>query len=182
MNRLRGLLAMRAFFCCCLCLAFAACGPRTPAAPQRGDALPSLQLVDLADGGQHATVDWKGAVLVINFWATWCEPCRKEMPSLEALQQRFAGARLRVIGITMDDDLNLAREFLLAQRITFPNYAEAPAARARDALSVRLLPETILVGADGRIAARVKGARDWAGADAVAELNALLRGEPLPGN
>jgi len=183
MNQEHGLpAAIRALFCCCLCLALAACDPRAPAVPQSGDALPSLQLVGLADGRQYATDDWKGSVLVINFWATWCEPCRREMPSLEALQRRFAGAPVRVIGITMDDDLNLAREFLLAQKITFPNHAEAPGARARDALSVQLLPETILVDVGGRIAARVKGARDWAGADAVAELNALLRGERLPGS
>jgi thiol-disulfide isomerase/thioredoxin len=107
-----------------------------------------------------------GTPLIINFWATWCEPCRDEMPSLERLSHRLAAHGVRVIGITVDNDLNLAAEFVRTRRLTFSIYADADKKQFQSLLRVKSLPETVLVTAEGVIAARVAGARDWNGAEA----------------
>jgi len=158
----------------------AGCGEsvRSPG-PQPGDLLPAPPLNDLADGSTFSTASLRGTVLLVNFWATWCTPCRQEMASLETLSRRFPAQQVRVIGITMDADLNLAREFVMQNGLSFSNYSENPAERARDLLHVRTLPETLIVAADGRLVARVSGARDWASQEAVALLAAVARREPV---
>lgn len=145
--------------------------------PQPGSRLPQVSLQRLDDGGAFSIASRGGGVLVVNFWATWCTPCREEMASLEALSRRFPPDQVQVIGVTMDTDLNLAREFVLQAGVTFPNYAETIRARARDVLGVRILPETLIVAPDGVLVARVTGARNWASADWISVLGALARGE-----
>ena len=134
----------------------AGCGaPDSISSPRAGNPLPNLQLDGLMDGRALSTASLRGKVLLINFWASWCEPCRKEMPSLEALSRRYGSERLAVFGVSVDADENLAREFVLQSEVTFPNFTE----RARDVLRVRALPETVIVSADGIVVARVTGAR-----------------------
>ncbi len=146
-------------------LLLAACGEDTARVPPGiGARLPTIMLTDLAREAPISTDALRGTALVINFWATWCAPCRHEMPSLERLSRRLAG-RVRVIGVTVDHDLNLAREFMRARRLTFPIYAEGAERQLQSALSVRTLPETVLVSAEGTIVARVAGARDWDSAE-----------------
>jgi len=119
-----------------------------------------------------------GTPLIINFWATWCGPCRDEMPSLERLSQRLAGHGVRVIGVTVDDDLNLAAEFVRTYRLSFPNYADGDKKNFQSLLRVKLLPETVLVTAEGVIAARVAGARDWNSAEGDRLLEGALNLRP----
>ena len=158
----------------------AGCGERKPGAgPQRGDPLPELRLSGLLDGRTSSTAGLHGKVLLINFWATWCEPCRNEMASLEALSRRYGAHQLAVLGISIDADVNLAREFVLQYRLTFPNFTEREPERARDLLRVRTLPESVIVSADGIVVARVTGARDWISPEAVAMLDAVIRGAPV---
>lgn len=158
----------------------AGCGERKPGAgPQRGDPLPELRLDGLIGGRTLSTAALHGKVLVINFWASWCTPCREEMASLEALSRRYGPHRLAVLGISMDADINLAREFVLQYQLTFPNFTERESERARDLLRVRALPETLVVSADGIVVTRVTGARDWVSPEAVAMLDAVIRGEPV---
>jgi thiol-disulfide isomerase/thioredoxin len=102
-----------------------------------------------------------GGALVINFWASWCVPCRSEMPALQRLSRRTGPQAARVVGVSVDSDLNLAREFVRAYGLTFPNYADGADKALQRALGVKALPATVLVTADGRIAARIVGARAW---------------------
>ena len=101
-----------------------------------------------------------GEILLVNYWATWCAPCRGEMAGLERLARRLA-PRVRVVGVTVDEDLFLAREWLRRERVTFANFADPGMRATRGRLAIDALPQTFLVAADGRILELARGARDW---------------------
>jgi thiol-disulfide isomerase/thioredoxin len=104
---------------------------------------------------------FRGKVLVINVWATWCPPCRREMPSLERLHAQLDPARAAVIGLSVEDDDHQVREWLRKSNITFANYLDTSTPRARERLQITSYPQTFFVGPDGRLLARLEGARDW---------------------
>jgi peroxiredoxin len=80
--------------------------------------LPEFSLPDLSNQ-RHNIKEWQGKLLVINFWATWCPPCLKEMPEFVALQNEFSGKGLQFIGIALDD-LEPVKEFVDSHKITYP--------------------------------------------------------------
>ena len=102
-------------------------------------------------------------ILLINFWATWCAPCREEMPYLQRLSEELDPDRFAVIGVSVDDDANLVREFLLQYRIRFPNYLDADKNLASDQLGLGSYPQTFIVSPDGTITRRIDKAipGDW---------------------
>lgn len=112
------------------------------------------------DGAQSSVQAFRGKLLVLNVWATWCAPCRKEMPSLEQLSKSTAGSHITVIGISADESLNAAREFVTKYGITFPIFIDTPD-NVANMLDVRLYPETLLISPDGKIIKRILGERDW---------------------
>lgn len=148
-------------------VALGGCGEPAADAAAAPGRLPEFRLRSL-DGGEADSARVAGGPLLINVWATWCEPCRREMAGLQGLNERFAG--LRVIGITVDRDLNLAREFLLREGIRFPNLADPERAYVGEVLGIRAFPHTLIVGRDGTVLASVAGARDWTAGPAQAEL------------
>ncbi len=81
-------------------------------------ALPEFNLPDLS-GRQHNISEWRGKVLVINFWATWCPPCLKEIPDFIALQQQYTSQGLQFIGIALEDQEPVAK-FIAATKINYP--------------------------------------------------------------
>ena len=127
------------------------------------------------DGGDVTLEHWRGRTLVLNVWASWCAPCRAEMASLQALSERIDPARGAVIGVTVDDDLNLVREYLRRGDIRFRNLLAGSAQAARDQLGVRALPETLIVSPEGSLRKRIQGARDWNDASLLAQLAIPLR-------
>ena len=120
--------------------------------------LPSLAAMKSLDD-QRA--DFGERTLLINFWATWCGPCRKEMPDLQKLSDSLDRDRFAVIGVSIDDDRNLAEEFLLDYRIRFTNFHDRDQVLASRLLDIRTLPVTYIVKSDGTILARIDGARSW---------------------
>lgn len=108
---------------------------------------------------------------IVNVWATWCEPCRREMQSLERLHRRLEGSGVRVIGISVDADRNLAREFLLRERLTFPNVLDADTPLARAATKY---PTTYLLSADGVVLGKIESALDWSSAESLARLESAF--------
>jgi peroxiredoxin len=161
----------------------AACLPACQNSERRsfepGDRFPGIVLPDL-DGGAATLTAYPEAAMVINFWATWCEPCRHEMPSLERLSQLFHPKDLLVVGIAVDSDRNLAREFRLRHELTFPMLSDSDQKLSSDMLRVPAFPITYLLKRDRTIARIIVGARDWADPKLVAEIEGLLVVRRIP--
>lgn len=141
--------------------------------PTEGDLFPQIDLPTLAGHAVPFTPP-AGIPLVINFWASWCEPCRDEMPSLERLSGLFRPEDLLVIGITVDSDVNLAREFGLHEKLSFPLLSDNGQALANGKLRIPVFPVTYLLQRDRTIARVVVGGRDWAEPRMVEEISKLL--------
>jgi thiol-disulfide isomerase/thioredoxin len=114
------------------------------------------------DGTATTTAEWRGRPLVLNIWATWCPPCRSEMPSLQRLADRLEADGIGVAALSVDEDANLVREFVLKYGIRFPVAIATTPSQAMSALGAVALPLTLYVDAEGRIIERVIGQRDWA--------------------
>ncbi len=108
-----------------------------------------------------------GGALVVNFWASWCGPCRTEMPALQQLDSLVRSEGVRVVAVSIDRDRNLAREFIRSTQIRFPVYFDANGDYSIRMLGLRTLPETFVVDAAGIIRARFSGARDWSSPESV---------------
>jgi thiol-disulfide isomerase/thioredoxin len=134
------------------------------------ERLPPLPLRALEGEGSLAALP---GPMLVNYWATWCAPCRDEMPSLERLGRRLAGA-VRLVGVTVDEDLNLAREWLRKLGITFPVFADPGTRLSRPSLRIQSIPETLLVSDDRRILMRTRGAREWDSEEALREIQRAL--------
>ena len=127
------------------------CPATGDAAAPRDDGLPGLALPCLGGGRDVDLAQLRGTPLVVNFWATYCQPCREEMPLLQRLHER-AGDQVRMLGVDFDDPHPaMALELAAATGVTFPLVAD-PQARLRSPLRITGLPVTLLVDADGRIA------------------------------
>ncbi len=100
----------------------------------------------------------QGKTLVVNFWATWCAPCRKEMPELQRLSERLDPAKYAVIGISVDRDAHLAREFLIAHDIRFHVRHDPDLRLAKTLLGIDAFPVTFVVSPDAIVVERIDGA------------------------
>lgn len=150
-----------------------ACQKSAPRELKQGDRFPDIALPDL-DGHMASFAAYTDAALVVNFWATWCEPCRREMPDLEKLSTLFHPRDLRVIGISVDSDRNLAREFSLRYKLTIPMLSDNEQTLSSGALRIPAFPITYLLGRDRTIARIIVGARGWASSEMVDEIEGLL--------
>lgn len=152
----------------------AACGRAAETSPLAvGKPMPALELPGL-DGRMVRVGDSPGRPLVLNFWATWCPPCRAEMGGLDRLHREFGEAGLGVFGISVDSDPNLVREFILQQRIVFPILWDRAGDLTQGALRVGAFPTTVLVRRDGSIADVLLGERNWDASPARDAVRALL--------
>ena len=113
------------------------------------DAIMKLTLPDL-DGRQQAVAQWRGKVLVVNFWASWCAPCVEEMPAFSRLQSRYARQGVQFVGIGIDEVANM-QTFVRTRPVAYPLLAATPAISQTPGLQVRGLPYTLLIGRDGRV-------------------------------
>jgi thiol-disulfide isomerase/thioredoxin len=141
--------------------------------PWSGDATPPLALQDL-QGRKHDLADYKGKVVLVNFWATWCEPCRAEMPSIERLKSSLDGKAFEVLGVNLAEPLSRIEKFTAAVPLAFPLLRDTDGAVAK-AWRAKVLPASFLVDRKGRIRYYVYGELDWSSEAVRAKVSELLR-------
>ena len=143
-------------------------GKATPHAG-KGAGAADPPLIDLG-GYRQLLAKYKGKPLVVNFWATWCEPCRDEYPMIVGLAKEFKSQGVNVIGVDMDDesDMNLVRRFIARTQPQFPNYRQKPGIDLDafyDGVNPEwkgTMPQTIFYGRDGQVLGFFLGTRSQA--------------------
>lgn len=130
-----------------------AAGRRPPA--------PELELPHLGADGTSRLADWRGKVVVLNFWASWCPPCRDESPLLERWHRRLERGGGTVVGVDVQDVTSDALRFAREYRLTYPMLRDREGDSGRP-FEVRGYPETLVIDRRGRIAAVVRGPVDEA--------------------
>jgi cytochrome c biogenesis protein CcmG, thiol:disulfide interchange protein DsbE len=111
---------------------------------------------------QKSLADYKGQVVLINIWATWCQPCRVEIPSIERLYQTYGPKGLKVVAVSIDDPgtESAIRAFARDMRMSF-QVLHDPTGEIERAYQATGYPETVIVGKDGVIRKKIAGATDW---------------------
>ena len=122
------------------------------------------------DGKNATLTSYKGKILLLNFWATWCGPCREEMPDLDNLYQKYQNLGLVVVGVSLDSDRSDARDFIEEIGIQYPIYwdgMDGPLAKTLGGIFA--LPTTFLFDANGKLVKKIVGPRT------MKEFEAILR-------
>lgn len=130
---------------------------------------------DDAQGNRVDFTSFRGKLVVLNFWATWCPPCRLEMPAMERLYQEFQGKGLEVVAVNFMESAEKVRAFAEEQKLTYPMLLDSQAEIA-ESYGVMRLPETVLIGREGELIGKTIGYKDWY-KDDVRELVAALLGD-----
>ena len=113
----------------------AGCSDNNAKLPLVGQPFPLSALKQL-ENVRGEKIDFSNKILLINFWATWCAPCRSEMPDLQRLTGSLDPERYAVIGVSVDDDINLVREFMLQHQIRFPIFLDMDLQLAAELLGI----------------------------------------------
>ena len=143
----------------------------------QGEIAPDFTLSDQS-GRQQRLSDLRGNVVLVNFWATWCPPCREEMPSLQALQDKLGQRDLRILALSVDDSWETVNQFMKETGFTIPVYSDFNR-QISSRYGTTQYPETYLVDKNGRVAYKVVGAADWTSSEMLKFLTVLmLEGKP----
>lgn len=146
--------------------------PVTAAAVAPGEAAPAISASDLT-GSKIDLAALRGKVVLVDFWASWCAPCREELPWLEQLHKRHAAAGLTVIGVNLDESSANAQKFLRSHPVTFPVVHDTQG-RLADRYGPSKMPSSYLIDATGRVRFVHGGFRAADGAAIEAEVVRLL--------
>lgn len=138
-----------------------------------GQAPAPMVLADMA-GREVDLSSFKGEVVLVNFWATWCEPCREEMPSLQRLQQKLGGKGLRVLAVNVGEGAPRIRQFLERTPVALTILRDADS-EAMKAWRVRMLPASFLVDRRGMLRYQIVGEADYDDAAQQAPVLELLK-------
>jgi len=140
-----------------------------------GAQAPDFTLTDL-QGQKVKLSQFRGQVVLVNFWATWCPPCREEMPSMEGLHRKFKDQGLVLLALNADEDgAPAVKNFLKGKNYTFPILLDT-AADVQNLYQVFRFPETFIIDRNGNIVDHVIGARNWMSGTLVKRINFLLNG------
>ena len=130
-------------------------------AAQRGEPepAPELELPRLSGAGTGTLADYRGQVVVLNFWASWCDPCRKESPLLQRWHRRMSGNGGTILGVDVQDVSSDAREFSREYGLTYPMLRDG-SGDTREPFGILGYPETFVIDRSGRIVAVRRGPVD----------------------
>lgn len=141
-------------------------------------ALPAPELSALGLNGAHKTLsDYRGSVVLLNFWATWCPPCQREMPSLERLRVRMAGRPLEIVAISSAETPDAVNAYLSKMKLGFPILLDGDGSNTRR-WKVFALPTTFVLDAEGRVRHVLTGPTEWDEGEALAVVESMLQTVP----
>jgi len=140
-----------------------------------GDMALEFSLPDLQAKTQSLA---KGDVILLNFWATWCPPCRQEMPSMVELSKEYAAKGLKVVAVSVDRDGKALNDFVKEYQLPFLVLHDVDSTVA-ESYGVYRYPETFLIDREGRVQAHLVGAIEWMSAPMRAKIEGLLNGKNL---
>lgn len=144
-----------------------------------GTAPPAFTLPAL-DGRMVSLADYKGKVVLLNIWATWCPPCREEMPSMEKLYEQLEGEDFEILAVSVDlSGAEAVGPFVKRYGLRFPALLDTDA-KVQHLYGTTGIPESFIIGRDGRIRKVIVGPVDWAAPASVRFFRGLLA-EPRPG-
>jgi cytochrome c biogenesis protein CcmG/thiol:disulfide interchange protein DsbE len=159
----------RSTFLALLCIAFASGCDRGQRPRELGRMAPDFTL---RDGSQTLTLhQFRGQVVLLNFWATWCPPCIEELPSLMALHRRMP--QLIILGVSIDSDAQAYRNFLLENGIDFATIRD-PSQRVNHMYGTVQIPESYIIDRSGHIVRKYISAQDWTSPEILRTLSAVM--------
>jgi len=149
------------------------------AAATHGAEPPADLALRRLDGSAFALASLRGKVVVLDFWASWCIPCRSSFPYFDALQRKYAAQGLAVVGLTLEEDGDGIAAFLDEIPVDFPIVRD-PSGKAGEAFDVVAMPTTFLLDREGKVAARFEGGDKKTHAQLETAVATLLAGGTLP--
>jgi thiol-disulfide isomerase/thioredoxin len=159
---------------CIVCASFFFISCSSPKTEVADNQAPALEISDLGTGQKVDMQQLRGKVIFVNFWATWCPPCKEEMPAIEALYRGLGSdGRFAMLTILYKDDPQTAASYMNANGYTFPVFGDIDGASAIH-FKVTGVPETYLVDKKGALRKRVIGPADWNSPEARTYINTLL--------
>jgi thiol-disulfide isomerase/thioredoxin len=135
-------------------------------------SVPAFVATDLA-GQTWRLPDLRGKAVLVNFWASWCEPCRAEMPALQSLAQQHGSGKLVVLAVNFKESEPTVQLFVQRTQLRLPVLLDPQGLLARQ-WGVTVFPSTVLIGADGRVQGIVRGELDWIGPQAAQRVLPLM--------
>ena len=140
-----------------------------------GNPAADFSLTDM-QGKQVTLAQFRGKVVILNFWATWCPPCREEMPSMESLSQQYKDQGLVLLAVNVEEDgFQAVSSFLNKTPYSFPILLDT-AADVQNLYQVYRFPESFLIDRNGILVDKIIGGRDWMSPPILAKINFLLNG------
>jgi len=125
------------------------------------------------DGKPIHLSDFRGQVVLLNFWASWCPPCVDEAPALNQLQQRLSVLGGTILGVSIDEDQNAYSNFLRTYQVNFPTFRD-PSRHISLEYGTIMIPETYVIGRNGRIDRKIVGPQDWTSPTILTYLDSVL--------
>lgn len=138
----------------------------------KGQAILELSVTDV-DGVKTSLPLATGKVTILNIWATWCGPCRHEMPSLDRLAGSLDKEKIEVVGLSVDTDNYVVREFLIERKVGFKNYMDPDMNAANNIFGIRVFPSTFVFSPKGELLEVIEGWREWDTDEMVKKMNQL---------
>lgn len=150
------------------------CDSKSPPALKihKGQSVSELSVTDV-NANPAQLVLANGKTTILNVWATWCGPCRHEMPSLDQLANSLDKEKIEVIGLSVDTDDHVVREFLIERKVGFKSYMDPNMTVANDIFGIRVFPSTFVFSASGQLLEVIEGWREWDTEEMVQKMNRL---------
>ena len=149
-----------------------------PSALTVGQAVPDIILTGL-DGSKTTLAAYRGKLVVLNAWATWCPPCRREMPNLERLGKTLDAGRFAVLGVSADEHELGVREYLNDKAVTFATFIDKDLKVLRDTLGIKIYPTTLLIAPNGMLIGAMVGPHEWDSPAMIQLLENAWQGKPV---